>query len=506
MGFNKIQFGLVTILVLGLSFMVNDVWAQSKEDLHPCGTPNFKTDFHIEYEKGELNRFRKAEDTMLYLPITVHIVGTDAGSGYYNSLFVYQSLCQVNEDFEDSKIQFFVEGDFKYLDNSAYYVHSSVLEGADMMFENNVENTLNCYIVSDPAGNCGYNLPYAGIALSTNCMGYGEKTWSHEIGHALSVQHPFLGWEGNPYQAGTNAPEKLVYDYTYFRDTLIRDTTILDTTYTELVDRSNCEFAADRNCDTPNDFIARRWTCNEDGMSPNIMFDYNGVEFRSDGSLIMSYANDECQNRFSPDEVDQMRANIFSEKSTYLYNQSGPSIIQMEDFGLSPDNGETVEIDDVVLTWNSITNATEYLITIGLGPNMASRQYYTSKDTFVDVSDYNFFLNVPYHYEVIAVNNSFFCGPKQSANFISAEPTSTEELFDVFVGPTLISAGAKMNIRNHENKKLTYFMWTMQGQQINTGVLAPNSLQRFDAPLRSGIYIVQITDGNQNKWEKLIVH
>ncbi|NJK83013.1 MAG: hypothetical protein HC912_03550 [Saprospiraceae bacterium] len=53
--------------------------------------------------------------------------------------------------------------------------------------------------------------------MSKSCTGRGDHTWAHEIGHALSLNHTFYGWEaiGNidstTYNFSLPAPENIRY-------------------------------------------------------------------------------------------------------------------------------------------------------------------------------------------------------------------------------------------------------------------------------------------------------
>ena len=62
-----------------------------------------------------------------------------------------------------------------------------------MMFNKMGTYHQHVHFVSDPAGNCGYNLPYAGVAIAMGCGGPSDHTWAHEV--ITSVQHP--SWDGN---------------------------------------------------------------------------------------------------------------------------------------------------------------------------------------------------------------------------------------------------------------------------------------------------------------------
>jgi hypothetical protein len=500
---------LVGGITASFLFVCSVVFGQSnKMDYHPCGTPAFQTDFTRAYENGKVSSFFKADST-IYLPLTVHIVGTDDGAGYFEQIYIYETLCQVNEDFAPANIQFFVHDEIQYLNNTSYYQHDDVLQGADMMFENNVENTINCYIVSDPAGNCGYNLPYAGIAMNTSCMGYGDHTWSHELGHALSVQHPFLGWEGNRYVSGKPAQEILIYNYTYFKDTLIRDTVILDTTYSELVDKSNCEIAADKHCDTPPDFISNRWTCDNDGFSPNVMYDSNGEAFYADGTLIMSYSNDACQSRFTNEEVARMRSNIAQEKMDYLFDQNVPNSISEIEI-ISPKNAEMVNIDQVECLWNSVEHVEEYIVSVGLGPNLSNRAFYYTKDTFLILDDYTFFEGAPYFFEIYPINSKYFCAPTSRSSFVPTSISSSNELNheNVSIWPTVLQNNETIHIKVNSFKERKCLIYNSNGSIVLEKELLPTKLNRINLPfgLNAGVYYCKIIGASGNTTKKIIVH
>ncbi|MCB0574414.1 MAG: metalloprotease, partial [Saprospiraceae bacterium] len=102
----------------------------------------------------------------------------------------------LNEDYAATGIRFYFKDDWNLINSTAWYQHANIPQGIDMMLTNNVPDALNAYFASNVAGNCGYNLPYAGVAVAHNCAATGDHTWAHEVGHALSLPHPFIGWEG----------------------------------------------------------------------------------------------------------------------------------------------------------------------------------------------------------------------------------------------------------------------------------------------------------------------
>jgi hypothetical protein len=405
-------FGFCLALVLSSSGLL----AQNEQALAPCGTVGGRSPWLKNYQ-SKPQTFHKGGETTLYVALTVHLVGNDEGSGYYSLANLLPSLCKLNSLYEPAHIQFFIEGDLNYLDNSSYYNHETVYDGAEMMFANNRPNTLNVYFVQNPAGNCGYNLPYAGIANSISCSGPNDVTWAHEVGHALSLPHPFLGWEGGVSWDGSvdhnfsdSAPERVTYNYTSFQQTYFPpDTLIIDTAYVEKVDGSNCSFAADGFCDTPPDYLANRWTCNGSGTSSALQTDPNGERFNSEGSLVMNYANDVCQNRFSNEQIAAMRAFLLDQRSSWL-RESGfdPPITETVE-ATGPLNGVSPPANATVLSWTPATHATSYLVQVSRLSSFgaAATNSYVTSDTSLLLPE--LLVNRTYYWRVRPFNNSDGC-------------------------------------------------------------------------------------------------
>ncbi|KAA3637670.1 MAG: hypothetical protein DWQ02_06385, partial [Bacteroidetes bacterium] len=168
-----------------------------------CATTDGKVEWLKKYQSNPA-AFEKT-DEILFVPLTIHVVGTDEGTGFFGLERILKAFCVLNQDFEEANIRFFIEGDIRYIYSSEYATHNFG-GGWQMMQEHNVSNTINCYIVEDPAGACGYAYYSAGIALKKTCIGPGDHTWAHDVGHYLSLPHTFYGWEGETPDVNTPAP------------------------------------------------------------------------------------------------------------------------------------------------------------------------------------------------------------------------------------------------------------------------------------------------------------
>lgn len=311
-----------------------------------CGTPAEKSKWLIQYQQNP-ELYPVAELGITYVPLTVHVVGTDDGTGFFPADKVLNALCVLNEDFAASEIQFFLKGPIRYLANSNYYEHN-FQGGSQMMNNYNVYGSINCYIVQDPAGNCGY-YSYNGdaVALKKGCIGPGDHTWAHELGHFLSLPHTFFGWENLPnFDYSQNAPVQI------------------DNVYVERANGSNCSFAADGFCDTPADYLNYRWSCDVDSWSTTEQKDPQGNVFKSDGTYFMSYALDHCSGKFSAEQNAAMHANLQYQRPELLTNQNSPIYVTEVAELLSPGNEDSVFPDAVTLEWQAVPNAAYYIVEV----------------------------------------------------------------------------------------------------------------------------------------------
>lgn len=338
----------------------------SKNQVSPCGTaPEIAPFLRLYQSNSQAFLNERSSDTLL-VGLQLHLLAQDNGIGRIATDRLLDALCQLNADYASSNIRFYFKNDWHLIDSTAWYQHEDIVDGISMMLTNNVDGALNIYFVADPAGNCGYNLPYAGIAMRHGCTGAGDHTWAHEIGHALSLPHPFLGWEGKTYSPSNPTPDTLTYDYTHFHDTLDLVPAPLDTTVSERVDGSNCAVAADRICDTPPDYLSYRWDCNDDNNSLVIQTDVNGATFRSDGTLFMSYAADGCQNRFSNEEMAIMRADLSENHQDWLAPGPAPAALSGPVSLQFPINEQEVPYVGTLAHWSPVPGATHYLVQASL--------------------------------------------------------------------------------------------------------------------------------------------
>lgn len=505
---------LYTFIVL--LFSIDGIIAQQ---LNPCGTVTGRSKWLQQYQANP-DRFTKGADSTLYVPMTIHILGTNGGGGYFRMPDFLDAFCRLNGDFENTNIHFYLDT-INYINNTAWYQHDDILTGVEMMFENNIENTLNIYFVDSPAGNCGYNLPYAGIANAKACSGPNDHTWAHEVGHALSIPHPFLGWEGGVSYDGSvshsfndPAPREVYYDYTLFKDRLYLDTLIIDTALVELVDGSNCYEAADGFCDTEPDYRAQRWPCNSEGRSSATQTDPDGEKFTSDGSLIMGYAFDECSNRFTPEQIAAMRANLLDQKVAWLKDQTPLGTVSTDPMIInSPFQEEITAAENIYFEWEAVKNATHYVLQV----SRLSSFVFNEVDVVVEGNSFeveSLRADRKYYWRIRPYNNYSACTTfSETYDFqTSSSVTSTENIISdlgLTIYPNLIQKGESIQVNSSISsaKSVTFSIYDLNGRvlrqeklQLHQGV---NTLPFYFQG--RGIYLLEIQNEEGVHFEKIVI-
>ncbi len=357
-------------------------------------------------KRNDIKSFYHPDQGIIYIPLQIHNVGNDNSVGFFSNLTIFESICTLNQDFLPSGIQFYMENEINYIRNTSWNDHTEYDKGEEMMRKSNFPNIVNCYLVANPAGNCGY-YTYRGdaVALSKNCVGKNSHTWAHELGHYFSLPHTFYGWEGIRYSNGKNTE-----DYQSQVSTSI-----------ENVERDNCRFQADNFCDTPPDYISNRWNCANDGFSGSILKDTKDSLFRVDGTLFMSYANDECMNRFSVDQTSAMLNFYNGPRANLKRPQVVPKFVDPNPIELSyPLDSIVVPANKILLSWKPVANASYYSLQISrtenftvVVKNIMLSQPYVEIDSLI--SDKN------YWWKVRAFSNYDFCGSQSEVGLFRTE-------------------------------------------------------------------------------------
>ncbi|MGB0931724.1 MAG: T9SS type A sorting domain-containing protein [Chitinophagales bacterium] len=432
----------------------------------PCGTElSTKQLKWLKEFRQQPQNYLKSADEPLYVPMQMHIVGAghlDKPYGFYSAQETYRVLCELNDDFTDTGIQFYSAGDFDYIIKGGYYSQFEVSVGLDMISKHNFPNVINVYIVGKAAGLCGYFSPtYDGIVVIKNCIESGDNTLAHEVGHYFSLPHPFLGWEN-----GQTPPEH----------------------QQELVNGSNCATTGDYFCDTRADYASNRWNCPYAGKQK---YDPNGELMDPDETLFMSYSYDACSNRFSGEQAEAMVANIFQQRS-YLLQSSPPEIVRMdENLLLYPANTSMpVPFEHVLLSWSEIEGAEEYFVEVrneDLLPNFALSDaafYTTETSAMLKLDPY-----ITYNWSVQPLADNIGCTKASKGQFYTTRERGIyAESFTMDVPQCHGEAGGKLEIEVAGGSAPFSYLWE------------DGSTESVIENIESGTYSVVVTDAKNRSY------
>lgn len=312
----KKQFILLNIIAIFFSIFLYS--QQDSGHLH-CGYQEIsykefqKTIKEAENLKAEISvpKFRNATNEISYIPIKVHLLGKDDGTGYADENAINNMLALLNKSYKKHlNIEFYFAGTaFKKYQNSKIY--NSTSDNDDMTFhhKNGVYDAINLYVQSSvQAGNAGYayNATYRNYSTSFNRVhitkGYlNNKTASHEFGHYFGLLHTFQ-----------NSNHGIVEK----RELVTRNPN-------ETNDRksANCSTTGDFFCDTeadpygrPNVSVSKQCTL----VTQNR--DANGDIFHPNMDNYMNYYFCHPNPTFTSEQIEYMKKNylLIKENTTYF--------------------------------------------------------------------------------------------------------------------------------------------------------------------------------------------
>ncbi len=474
---------------------------------HPCATLGESSKWLRSFQQRlDQPNFQKNLDEQLYIPLTIYLLGTDEGKGYLSIPSLLDALCTLNADFEEWNIQFFIKGDIQYIANSDWYDHEDFDGGRPMINNNNVPNTINCFFVSNAADGCDYaNLDSYYTVMSKGCSQAGDHTWAHEIGHSLSLNHTFFGWEAIGIRDSSsynfNDPAPLTISY--------RQQDIP----TELLDGSNCRGAADGFCDTDPDYLYNRWPCDANIRSRQRQTDPTGASFTSDGTLIMSYSNDNCSSRFSEEQALAMRANLAEQKNGLGKEPIDLELITPHEIAaLIPENGELTPSENIVLEWTPVENATHYIIQLSRLPTFP----------FLDVNEVvegntitleSLEIDRRYYWRVRPFNYYATCTDfSDRFSFTTSEFTSTERTIEesIAITPNIAKTGEEVLIQFAEgiHHEVVVALIDLNGRTLDRRRFDYVNNVQVNYPIKAqqaGLYFLSLTIGKYHVVKKLVV-
>lgn len=397
-----------------------------------CGTKDKDYDKWIEdIGRPELHPDFLQPRATIYIPMHYHIISKSDGTGGYPLNYLYFIHCDLNYQFERSKINIrfyidtisFIKSDKYYKVDGKPFRRGS--EDDELTATYNTLNNCNVYLCDDPSGTCGYvtefptmgppsmrsSIFFQASAESFDCSNPGNKTLPHEMGHWLDIKHTFSGWEGN--------------------DVYPPDLTKHPKTEWENVDRTgtlaNCATKGDGFCDTDPDYVPKRWKCPY-VLSP--LSDPNGkpVLMNKIGRNFMSYSDDDCSDTFSPQQANRMVAAMqnYTDRKDLLLLKT-PVFPDISTFSyFHPKQQTNVNFrfprKNFQLRWNKLAGTARYLVTLGKSASTTINNGYDflPTDLLIDTLISDTVFTVPSSKLGNVLNNNYFYWKVRAINKMSA--------------------------------------------------------------------------------------
>ncbi len=490
-----------------------------------CGLPGGHED-EILIERLKANKrivesgaFQRSGNTR-YVGVIFHDIRKNDNSGAIAASRIYDLMCSMNEFYatQDVGIQFYLEDINVIVNSNAYSDHTGagfgVLNGA------RVAGFANVYIPENanpdglsPGGNVlGYYSPSDDwMVMRPGEINGFSTTLNHEMGHYLSLPHPFRGWDFEYYDEDVHGTQVGTFAPSVGFNQNIRN---------EMEDGSNCSFAGDLICDTKPDYAPYNdaWGCNYSGG----VMDPNGDEINPDETNVMSYFG--CSpETFTDGQIDVMNADLTARlgfSGQRRLNTINPPSTSVGDFVdiITPQENEIVDNNaNILFDWEDVDNATSYLFEIDRIPSFVlAPQRYSSTESEFNYEDDNLILGLKYYWRVKPADGYDLCKDwSPTFSFIASSISSVNTIsgvseFSVFPNPAQESSSVNLSLSANENFKASLEIVSISGIQVEAVEIIDfrngnNTYELNTANLSAGVYFLKVVSEKGTIQEKFVI-
>ena len=397
-----------------------------------CGTPQDPILERTDINKESLIPIQRG--VQKYIPITFHLVAAANGTGRVTEENVLLQLANINASYADQEAKFYIDR-FNYFNNDAVFNTPASAGAKTQMRLRKDNNSVNVFITNladSGSGSPGVTLAYYDptedwIVSRKSEIGPVSSTLAHEAGHFFSLAHPFDGWDCFPFTLD---------DYT---NPVNVDFTLPcegghGSKLIELHDRSNCNTAGDRICDTPEDYnlgLFYQNNCNENTS----VKDKNGEVIKPMVNNFMSYYTDCLSYAFTQTQKNLINTDFFTNRRAYIRTGVIPNTTPVVDpvQYISPINGEESNgTTNILLDWTDTPGANTYLVIY----DRFSSFTFNPVKTIVTASELliteELTVDKPYYWKVWPYNESMTdAGYSATQNFLTGTGTAVNEIRDI---------------------------------------------------------------------------
>ncbi len=376
------QFFLRTLSAL-LVVAILATSVQAQVHAQPCGTSH--EDLQIMTQQLLRNKAIterlgiQQRGPITYVPMIFHIVSYLDGTGRISESSVLDMLCDINRQYLDQDIQFYLRptdaqgiGGFNYINNDGLFDTPRGAGGTAIANFNKKNNAINVFICNNLTSGAGqgttlgyYQNALNGTAYSADWImmlnsyvNGNANTIVHELGHFFSLLHTHNGWDNGPFVPTTAQPCAPLYSPLNVPSEYV----------TRDVATANCATAGDYFCDTPADYNGLNSRVTNCTYS-NGWKDPNCVNLASDVRNIMSYFEG-CQSLFSTSQKANIRTDLtVNSRRGYVRPGITPNQTELGTAAtlLTPANlAQTSFSNRVDLDWTDVPGADFYLVEVSV--------------------------------------------------------------------------------------------------------------------------------------------
>jgi hypothetical protein len=491
-------------------------WSVMAQQHYQCGTTHADQLMYEHRLKANIAAAQNGlpENTIQYVPCFFHLVADTLKEGRGTEIMIFNVMCALNEAYLEHEIQFFLSPhptlgwvDKTINNDSVYYFQ----EKTELMNEKRHPNAVDIYIVESATPDIDNQSQLAAYYSPIHDWIVCEKIFTdidynimpHEMGHFLSLQHTFFGWEqcfDSNYPGWPVAPVTLPGGAT-----------------TELQDGSNGTVAADKIADTPPDYAF--------GYCQSSCAPYAGGAKDAAGVLVNPMENNMMSFFFNCTDYDftegqeaVMLADLNSTSRDFLDNTFVPTATTITtplNLLVSPPNqAVTNTLTSVDLTWNPVPGATHYLVQVDIVPTYQSDYVQTA---WIDSTTHTFTGLTPdkTHYWRVRPFNQYYTCASPRQRIFKTGLSSTEDLTEVLnwsLQPNPVAEDATVTLavtaNNTFDAQVRIFdttgrtAWTSQPLNLSSG---DNRVSLPTEVLQNGIYFVALESGTNREVKRLVV-
>ncbi|MFK8006148.1 MAG: zinc-dependent metalloprotease [Saprospiraceae bacterium] len=479
-----------------------------------CGTT--MEDQMIIKERMMRNRANAANSVQVrtgvvrWVPIQFHLLTDNDGGNRVDGMKVIEMLCALNEDYLDQDIQYYMKDGFNFIPSTSVNGNGATSNPftQSVFAGEKVLNAINVYIVKDilnssPGSTLGYYQTASDwlVLKRSEVSAAKVETLTHELGHFFTLAHPFFGWDGEYWEEAVHGNPAPINSPGGPK--------------TELMNGSNCTFAADGFCDTkPNYGFGFGWpNCNYNGNCE----DPNGTPVASgvQEDNYMAYFIG-CASTFTPEQKAAIATDLDNRPN--LHNTLSPDITPFTESPIQnfPIAGDVTPLYNIVgFDWEPVAGATSYIVEVGQHPayNVDPQLKFVSGGTYVEFEGI-FDADDKYYWRVKALKDGYVCGEVVSTSFETGTATGVSAIKEVLnhsISPNPISTGEILNINIETNNAFDAVInvYNLSGQKIKevnaTFDFGTTNHQLSVNDLSEGMYIISIESENGVLTEKVVV-